>query len=194
MSYILYHLELAWSFVRGQDEALYGMDVSRRGLWLSFMAILIVEPIRFLYAALFGHLDQILLLRAGGLGLYCLELLLDWGMAPMLFLGFCAIFGYRDRLVPLIVSSNWISVVILMIVLLPGALITPDFVVAEVAVMVMLAIYGFILWMSFRLYRFVLGCPPSMAVGLAILMLVMGLWSIMVINRLSATLPALPAA
>ena len=190
MSYILYHLELAWAFVRGQDDALYGMDMSRSGLFLSFTALLIVEPIRFLYAALFGHMDQILLLRDGGLGLYGLELLLDWGMGPMVFWVFCTVFGYRDRLLPLIISSNWISVVILMIVLLPGALITPDFVVAEIAVMVMLAIYGFILWTSFRLYRFVLGCPASMAVGLSILIFVLGLWSIMVIDRLSVGLAA----
>ncbi len=129
MSYILYHLELAWAFVRGQDEALYGMDMSRSGLFLSFTAILTVEPIRFLYAALFGHLVPDICCSAKG----------DWDFmgwsfcsigawGPMVFWVFCTVFGYRDRLLPLIISSNWISVVILMIVLLPGALITPDFV------------------------------------------------------------------
>ena len=185
MAYILYHLELAWAFIRGQDDALYGIDATKSGLWLSFLAVLIVEPIRFFYAMLFGHQNQLLVLRDGGFPLYLIELFLDWGMGPLIFLGFCVLFDFRDRLVPLIVSSNWLSVVVLMIVLLPGALITPDFVSAEVAVMVMMGIYGFIFWISFRLYRFVLDCPPSMAIGLAVLMLGLGIWSIMVINRLS---------
>ncbi|TLP45964.1 hypothetical protein FDK21_10055 [Cohaesibacter sp. CAU 1516] len=190
MSYILYHLELAWAFVRGQDDALYGMDVSRRGLWLSFLAIVIVEPIRLLYAFLFGQMDNFLLFREGGLGLYGLELLLDWGMGPLVFFGFCTIFGFRDRLVPLIVSMNWLGVVVLMIILLPGAFALLSFVPAILALMVLLGIYGFTLWISYRLYRFVLGCPPSMAIGLAVLMLVLALWSIMVFDRLTEALPA----
>ena len=84
MTYIFYHLELLWSFVRGKNDALYGIDATRRGFWLSFMALLIVEPLSLFYALLFGYLDEVLLFRSGGGALYLLQLFLDWGLPPLI--------------------------------------------------------------------------------------------------------------
>ncbi|WP_316858865.1 hypothetical protein [uncultured Cohaesibacter sp.] len=177
MAYILYHLELVWSFVRGDDEALYRIDSTPRGVVLSFLAMIIVEPLSLFYAFLLGFLDKVLFFRDGGLPYYFLQLLLDWGLAPLVLYLFCILFGFRDRIIPLIVSYNWLSVIVLMITILPGALMTSQLVAAPMAVLLMLAIYGFALWIAFRLYRFVLACPASMAVGLAVLMLIIGISS-----------------
>ena len=175
MSYILHHLEQVWAFVRGDEAALYDIDATPRGVMLSFLAILIVEPLSLFYATLFGFIDNVLLFREGGLPYYLLQILIDWGMAPLVFLLFCNLLGFRDRLVPLIVSYNWMSVIILLITLLPGALLTTALVAAPVALMLMLTVYGIALWISYRLYRFVLDCPGSIAMGLSILMLILGL-------------------
>ncbi|WP_373236749.1 hypothetical protein [Cohaesibacter celericrescens] len=185
---ILYHLELVWAFVRGKDEALYHIDATPRGLKLSFLAILIVEPLGLFYAALFGHLDRVLLFREGGFSYYILQLFLDWGLAPLLFFAFCTAFGFRDRLIPLIVSYNWLSVIVLMITLLPGALMTSNMVGVGMALMLMLAVYGFAIWVSYRLYRFVLECPPTMALGLSILLLILSIASAVILSDITETL------
>ncbi|WP_319411473.1 hypothetical protein [uncultured Cohaesibacter sp.] len=175
MTYILYHLELLWAFVRGKDEALYGIDATRRGFWLSFLAMLIVEPLSLFYALLFGYLDEVLLLRTGGGPLYLLQLFLDWGLPPMVLYALISALGYKDRFIPLIVSYNWLSVIMVLITMLPGALMTTQLIPPQLSVLLMFAIYGFALWIAYRLYGFVLECPPFTALGLAILMVIMGL-------------------
>ena len=190
LSYILYHLELVWAFVRGDNEALYKIDATWRGVRLSFLAILIVEPVSFLYAALFGFLDRILLFRDGGLPYYLLQLILDWGMAPVIFFLFCHFFRFKDRLVPLIVSYNWLNVIVLAITLVPGAMMTSGLVGMEMALFLMLGIYGAVIWIAYRLYVFVLECPPSMALGLAILLLVLGAATAATMADISASLAA----
>ena len=188
MTYILYHLELVWAFVRGDKQALYRIDATPRGVLLSFLAILIVEPLSFFYAALFGFADKVLLFRDGGLPYYLLQLLLDWGMAPLIFVLVCTSFGFRDRLIPLIVSYNWLSVIVLMITLLPGALMTSNLVGMDIALLLMLAVYGIAIWLAYRLYRFVLDCPPTMAMGLAILMLILSISSAVMLQGLASEL------
>ena len=187
MSYILHHLELVWAFVRGDDEALYRIDATPRGALLSFLAILIVEPLSFFYAALFGFFDQLLPFQEGGMPFYLLQLLLDWGTAPVVFFLFCTLFGYRDRFIPLLVSSNWLSVIILMLMLIPGALMTSMLIGASFSLLLMMAVYGFAIWISYRLYRFVLDCPPGMALGLAVLMLILSVISALVMADVATT-------
>ena len=185
MAYILYHLELAWAFVRGRDEALYQIDATPRGLKLSFLAILIAEPIGMIYAILFGFHDRILLFREGGFAYYLLQLFLDWGMAPLIYFLICGTFGYRDRLIPLIVSHNWLSVVTLVITLVPGAFMTSGLAGDGLSLLIMLGIYSFVFWISYRLYRCVLDCEAGQAFGLASLMLVLGMTSIALLARLT---------
>nr|WP_321454502.1 hypothetical protein [uncultured Cohaesibacter sp.] len=177
MTYIFYHLELLWSFVRGKDEALYGIDASRRGFWLSFLAILIVEPLSLFYALLFGYLDEVLLFRSGGLPFYLLQLFLDWALPPIILYGLLSLLGYRERFVPLIVSYNWLGVIMVLITMLPGALMTTQMIPPQLSIMLMLTIYGFAMWIAYRLYSFVLECPPFTALGMSILMVIIGLAS-----------------
>nr|WP_320143521.1 hypothetical protein [uncultured Cohaesibacter sp.] len=177
MTYIFYHLELLWSFVRGKNDALYGIDATRRGFWLSFMALLIVEPLSLFYALLFGYLDEVLLFRSGGGALYLLQLFLDWGLPPMILYVLISALGYRERFIPLIVSYNWLSVIMVLITMLPGALMTTQLLPPQLSILLMLGIYGFAMWVAYRLYSFVLECPPFTALGLAILMVIIGIAS-----------------
>nr|WP_321981683.1 hypothetical protein [uncultured Cohaesibacter sp.] len=177
MTYIFYHLELLWSFVRGKDDALYGIDATRRGFWLSFIAMLIVEPLSLFYALLFGYLDEVLLFRSGGGTLYLLQLFLDWGLPPLILYAIISVLGYRDRFIPLIVSYNWLSVIMVLITMLPGAIMTTQLIPPQLSIMLMLGIYGFAMWVAYRLYSFVLECPPFTALGLAILMVIIGIAS-----------------
>lgn len=177
MTYIFYHLELLWSFVRGKNDALYGIDATRRGFWLSFMALLIVEPLSLFYALLFGYLDEVLLFRSGGGALYLLQLFLDWGLPPLILYVLISALGYRERFIPLIVSYNWLSVIMVLITMLPGALMTTQLLPPQLSILLMLGIYGFAMWVAYRLYSFVLECPPFTALGLAILMVIIGIAS-----------------
>lgn len=177
MTYIFYHLELLWSFVRGKNDALYGIDATRRGFWLSFMALLIVEPLGLFYALLFGYLDEVLLFRSGGGALYLLQLFLDWGLPPLILYVLISALGYRERFIPLIVSYNWLSVIMVLITMLPGALMTTQLLPPQLSILLMLGIYGFAMWVAYRLYSFVLECPPFTALGLAILMVIIGIAS-----------------
>nr|WP_321484009.1 hypothetical protein [uncultured Cohaesibacter sp.] len=177
MTYIFYHLELLWSFVRGKNDALYGIDATRRGFWLSFMALLIVEPLSLFYALLFGYLDEVLLFRSGGAALYLLQLFLDWGLPPLILYVLISALGYRERFIPLIVSYNWLSVIMVLITMLPGALMTTQLLPPQLSILLMLGIYGFAMWVAYRLYSFVLECPPFTALGLAILMVIIGIAS-----------------
>ena len=188
MTYIFYHIELVWQFVRGNKEALYAVDASRRGLWLSFLAIAIVEPIRILYAVFFGFQDKLFLFRDGGFGYFLLQLFLDWGLFPLAMLLLAGILAFKDRLIPLIVSSNWLSVIVMVITLVPGAMISSGLASGPVAQLISLAMYGFVLWISFRLFRFVLDCSASIAAGLTIVTVILNIASAALLHQLSTSL------
>ncbi|SNY91859.1 hypothetical protein SAMN04515647_2103 [Cohaesibacter sp. ES.047] len=172
MAYILFHLELVWAFVRGDEEALYKIDATVRGVLLSFLAIVITEPINLLYTVLFGDVDNMLIFSEGGLGLWIANTLLDWGLGPVVLYLICRFFGFRDRFIPLIVSYNWLSVIVLLLTLVPGAIVTSGLGGPGMAVLIMLGIILFALWISYRLFSFVLECPGSMALALAVLLMV----------------------
>ncbi|WP_119307177.1 hypothetical protein [Cohaesibacter haloalkalitolerans] len=188
MTYIVYHLELLWAFVRGKSDALYGIDATRRGFWRSFMAILLVEPLGMFYALLFGYLDEVLLFRSGGFPLYLLQLFLDWGLPAILLFALLNLLGYRDSYIPLMVSYNWLNVIMVVITILPGALMTAHLIPVQLAVLLMLAIYGFAMWIAYRLYSFVLQCPPFTALGLSILMMIVGIASAFWLQSISHSL------
>ena len=188
MTYIFYHLELLWSFVRGKDDALYGIDATRRGFWLSFLAMLIVEPLSLFYALLFGYIDDILLFQSGGGSYYLLQLFLDWGLPPLILYALLSTLGYGDRYVPLIVSYNWLSVIMVVITMLPGAMMTTQMLPPQLSILLMLGIYGFAMWIAYRLYSFILECPPMVALGLAVVMVIIGLASAFWLHSISQPL------
>ena len=118
-----------------KNDALYGIDATRRGFWLSFMALLIVEPLSLFYALLFGYLDEVLLFRSGGGALYLLQLFLDWGLPPLILYVLISALGYRERFIPLIVSYNWLSVIMVLITMLPGALMTTQLLPPQLSIL-----------------------------------------------------------
>lgn len=185
MAYILFHLELVWAFVRGDEEALYRIDATKRGLLLSFLAIIIVEPVNLLHTVLFGNVDNLLIFRAGGLGLWMANTLLDWGLGPALIYLICLFLGYRDRFIPLVVSYNWLGVVVLFLTLVPGAVVSSGLGGGGVALLVTMSIIFFALWISYRLFRFVLECPASMALALSILLMVANVAATLMLFQLS---------
>ncbi|WP_319530618.1 hypothetical protein [uncultured Cohaesibacter sp.] len=185
MAYILFHLELVWAFVRGDEEALYRIDATMRGVLLSFLAIIIVEPISLLHTVLFGDVNSILLFREGGLGFWMANTLLDWGLGPALLYLICRSLGFRDRIMPLIVSYNWLGVIVLLLTLVPGAIVSSGLGGGGVTVMVTLGIILFALWISYRLFRFVLDCPGSMALALSVLLMVANIAATVVLFQLT---------
>lgn len=189
MTYILHHIEAALQFVFGKREALYGIDATWRGLKLSFLVILIIEPINFIYAALFGFMDRMFLFREGGFPVYLLQLFLDWGLVPLVLFGLSGLFAFRDRLIPLIVSYNWMSVVVMVLTLLPSALISSQIAGREMTVFIMMGIYAFAMWVTHRLIIFVLECPVGMAAALTVLIMILNVASAATLSQISLDMP-----
>ena len=107
----------------------------------------------------------------------CCSYFLDWGLPPLILYVLISALGYRERFIPLIVSYNWLSVIMVLITMLPGALMTTQLLPPQLSILLMLGIYGFAMWVAYRLYSFVLECPPFTALGLAILMVIIGIAS-----------------
>lgn len=187
--YILFHLEVMWAFARGQRAALYGIDATAQGVWLSFCALLIVEPVSFVYASLFGFLDRIFLFRDSGFVYYLLQLFLDWGLVPLVLFALSGLFAFRDKLVPLIVSYNWMSVIVMVLTLLPSALISSKLAGPQASFLIMIGMYSFVMWISYRLIHFVLGCPMGMALALTVFIMVINIGSAGLLNSIALRLP-----
>jgi hypothetical protein len=189
IGYILFHLEVVWAFVRGDREALYNVDATPNGLVRSFIAMAIVETVSLLYAIGFGTIDNSLLMREGGLFYLPLQLCLDWGTVPLAFFILSGPMGFRDRLIPLIVSYNWMSVIVLMLILLPSAMVTGGVVSGEMVLIVMVGVYGTALWLTYRLLDFILDQGTSIALGLTVLTMILGITSAAILSEIAQSLP-----
>ncbi|MCV6547008.1 MAG: hypothetical protein OIF56_06960 [Cohaesibacter sp.] len=189
IGYILFHLESLWAFVRGNREALYGIDVSRQGLIRSFLAMVIVESVSLVYAFGFGTIENSLIMRQGGLAYLPLQLFLDWGTVPLAFLLLSGPMGFRDRLIPLIVSYNWMSVIVLLLILLPSAMVTGGVISGEMVLIVMIGVYGTALWLTYRLLDFILDQGMSVALGLTVLTMILGIASASILSEIAQGLP-----
>ena len=189
ISYSLHHLELLWAFVRGDREALYNVDATPRGLVRSFIAMVIVELASLLYAMAFGTIENSLVMREGGLFYLPLQLFLDWGTVPLAFWFLSGPMDFRDRVIPLIVSYNWMSVIVLMLILLPSAMVTGGVVAGEMVLIVMVGVYGTALWLTYRLLDFILEQGMSIALGLTVLTMILGITSAAILSELAQSLP-----
>jgi len=189
IGYIFFHLEVVWAFVRGDREALYKVDATSTGLVRSFIAMVIVETISLLYAIGFGTIENSLLMREGGLFYLPLQLFLDWGTVPLAFFILSGPMGFRDRLIPLIVSYNWMSVIVLMLILLPSAMVTGGVVAGEMVLIVMVGVYGTALWLTYRLLDFILDQGMSIALGLTVLTMILGITSAAILSEIAQSLP-----
>lgn len=187
--YILFHLEVLWAFVRGNRDALYGIDASPQGVVRSFLAMAIVESVRLLYAFGFGTIENILLMREGGLLYLPLRLFLDWGTVPLAFWLLSGLLGFRDRLAALIVSYNWMSVIVLLLTLLPSAMVTVGLVAGQTALLVMVGFYGAAQWLTYRLLDFILDQGMSIALGLTVLTMILGITSAFILSEIAQSLP-----
>lgn len=189
IGYILFHLEVVWAFVRGDREALYNVDATPNGLVRSFIAMVIVETVSLLYAIGFGTIDNSLFMREGGLIYLPLQLFLDWGTVPLAFFILSGPMGFRDRLIPLIVSYNWMSVIVLMLILLPSAMVHGGLIAGEMILIVLVGVYGTALWLTYRLLDFILDQGMSIALGLTVLTMILGITSAAILSEIAQSLP-----
>jgi hypothetical protein len=189
IGYSLFHLECLWAFVRGNKDALYAVDATPRGLIRSFTAMVIVEAVSLGYAALFSTLGNSLIMREGGLVYLPLQLFLDWATVPLAFYLLSGPLGFRDKVLPLIVSYNWMSVIVLMLILLPSAMVTGGVIAGGFVFFIMIGVYGTALWLTYRLVDFILDQGMSIALGLTVLTMVLGIASAGLLNNIAQSLP-----
>lgn len=151
------------------------LDLSHRGLWPSFMAALVVAPLHIFYLAAFY---QQLTIDFNGPHAFVLELLgyvIAWTLFPLILWEASPWIGKRERVVPFIITYNWVAVVQNALLLPIGYFVLRGMLPADVGQGLWLIGFVYILILAGFIVTKVLGLQPLQAAGIVAFDLMTGL-------------------
>lgn len=175
-------VEAAVALLLGRPGALGRFDVSLEGFWRSFAAILLVLPsfAVSLLAIWRGQLERLppeavdvpwvsfVAEKVVALGL-------DWVALPLVLGLIAGRLGVSGRYVPFIVARNWAAPVVAAIYAFPALLFSAGLIDNDFAVLVSIPLLFVVLHYFYRIARQALGGPVSLAIGVVVLDVLLGL-------------------
>jgi hypothetical protein len=184
-------IEAAVALLLGKPGAVGRFDVSLEGFWRSFAAILLVLPsfAIVLMAEWRGQLQRLppevvdvpwvgyAAERVAALGL-------DWVALPLVLALLAGRLGLSGRYVAFIVARNWASPVAAALYAVPALLFSTGIIGNDLAVVVSLAVLCVVLHYFYRIARQTLAGPISLAIGVVVLDLLLGLFISETVSRL----------
>lgn len=184
-------IEAAVAVLLGKPGALGRFDVSLDGFWRSFAAILLVLPsfAVSLLAIWHGQMEQ---LPADVVDLpwvsFVAEKLvalgLDWVALPVVLALIAGRLGLSGRYVPFIIARNWAAPVVSALYAVPALIYAAGIINAEIAAVLSLPVVVVALHYLYRIARQALGVPISMAIGVVVLDILLGLLISGTVSRL----------
>lgn len=162
LHYFIGHLKILGQFLRGQEEALYEIDATDRGLKWSFASIFVAT---FLIGALIAS-PAILQGQASIFVLFnpiaLLQLAFSVALVPGIFYLLSGPFDFRKVTLPLVVSYNWLSLSFILIGLVFGLVVALISIFLAVAgsetlsgTVLLLLLLGYVVFYLYRLYRLI---------------------------------------
>jgi hypothetical protein len=164
----------AFQIMLGRPEGLNRLDLSLRGFWQSFAAIILVLPFALVGLVSTRHMmgaagDELRPLGSGDLAIETVAILLDWVAFPLVFAALARPLGLGARYVPFIVARNWASVVIAAMLAVLHGLHIAGLVPAQAAPFLMLAAALIALRFLYVVARTALAVSVAIALPLVIL-------------------------
>ncbi|MFM9859500.1 hypothetical protein RUR49_13570 [Pseudoxanthobacter sp. M-2] len=184
-------IEAAVALLFGKPGALGRFDVSLEGFWRSFAAIVLVLPsfAISLMAVWRGQMEQLpaeavdvpwlgfVLERVVSLGL-------AWVALPLVLALIAGRLGLSGRYVPFIVARNWAEPVVSAFYAVPALFYAAGFIDSDVAAFISLPVLFVALHYLYRIARQTLGATISLAIGVVVLDLLLGLLVSETVSRL----------
>ena len=184
-------IEAAVALLFGKPGALGRFDVSLDGFWRSFAAIVLVLPsfAISLMAVWRGQMEQLpadaadvpwlgfVLERVVALGL-------AWVALPLVLALIAGRLGLSGRYVPFIVARNWAEPVVSAFYAVPALFYAAGFIDSDVAAFISLPVLLVALHYLYRIARQALGATISLAIGVVVLDLLLGLLVSETVSRL----------
>jgi hypothetical protein len=156
-------------------EGLSAFDMSERGFWRSFAAILLTLP-TYVVSLGFERLRLGLIQpHQGLLDNVWLDLVVALGHVagflalPIAMVWICRRLGLTDRYVPFVIVTNWISVIGLLILAVPAVLLLAGWATPSLASLFTLAFAFLILRVQWFATKVTLGVSSSLALGIVAL-------------------------
>ena len=184
-------LDAAVALLVGRPGAIGRFDVSLEGFWRSFAAILLVLPsfAVALMAEWRGRMERLpadavdpswvgfAAERLAALGV-------DWVALPLVLALLAGRLGLTGRYVPFIVARNWASPVVAALYAVPALLYAAGAIDNDLAVLISFALLFVVLHYFYRIARQALAAPVSLAIGVVVLDLLLGLLISETVSRL----------
>ncbi len=184
-------IEAAVALLLGKPGALGRFDVSLEGFWRSFAAIVLVLP-SFAISLLGlwrGQMERLPpdVVDVPWLGFVAEKLVslgLAWVALPFVLALIARRLGLTGRYVPFIVARNWAEPVVSALYAVPALFFAAGVIDAEIAAVLSLPVLVVALHFLYRIARQALGAPISVAIGIVVLDLLLGLLVSETVSRL----------
>ena len=184
-------IEAAVALLLGKPGALGRFDVSLEGFWRSFAAIILVLP-SFAISLLGLWRGQMERLPAeavcgpwvGFVAEKLVALGFAWVALPLVLALIARRLGVTGRFVPFIVARNWAEPVLSALYAVPALFYAAGIINAEIAAVLSLPVLVVALHFLYRIARQALGVPVSLAIGVVVLDLLLGLFVSETVSRL----------
>lgn len=184
-------IEAAVALLFGKPGALGRFDVSLEGFWRSFAAIVLVLP-SFAISLMAVWRGQMERLPAEAVDVpwlgFVLERVVSLGLAwvalPLVLALIAGRLGLSGRYVPFIVARNWAEPVVSAFYAVPALFYAAGFIDSDVAAFISLPVLFVALHYLYRIARQTLGATISLAIGVVVLDLLLGLLVSETVSRL----------
>jgi len=183
-TYAMIHMEGVLRFMLGREDWRECLDITDRGFWLSFTALIWASPIQIW---VFMSEPSILasVAEAQGqayampdIGDYVLvgmsRYLLGWALFPLVMYYLVQVLEAVDQYVPYIIVSNWISLVLTILILVPQTvLVNVGLIGPGLWVLSEVALFGFQIWLLWFIARNALQIAGSQAAAVVVVDLIL---------------------
>lgn len=184
-------IEAAVALLFGKPGALGRFDVSLDGFWRSFAAIVLVLPsfAISLMAVWRGQMEQ---LPADAVDVPWLGFVIErvvalgfaWVALPIVLALIAGRLGLTGRYVPFIVARNWAEPVVSALYAVPALFFAAGIIDEQMAALLSLPVLLVALHYLYRIARQTLGATISLAIGVVVLDLLLGLLVSETVSRL----------
>lgn len=181
----------AVALLLGKPGALGRFDVSLEGFWRSFAAILLVLP-SFAITLMAVWRGQMALLPPEAVDVPWLGFALErvvalgfaWVALPIVLALIAGRLGLTGRYVPFIVARNWAEPVVSALYAVPALFFAAGIIDEQLAALLSLPVLLVALHYLYRIARQTLGASISLAIGIVVLDLLLGLLVSETVSRL----------
>lgn len=170
IDYAFYHVERLVRMIRGDENALYEMDITAEGFWKSFSAIVFALP-AFFFAWVTEARDLAMMgVQYSMISMVLIQAFVDlivWLVPVAVFVWVLKLLDLSSRYSHLIITRNWMSLFFayVYVVLDLPSFFVPGF---ELPLLIIFVVLVLMLFLATRFTRIALDCNPALAAVLVV--------------------------